>query len=77
MPAGSRYNLGMNNPDHALGVRELNHVALHVPFGGAWYALGSQELHLIVADPTRQGERQAFHFALQVEDAYAASDALR
>ncbi len=91
----------MNNPDHALGVRELNHVALHVcdldasarfygdvlglpslprpdfGFGGAWFALGTQELHLIVADPTRQGERQAFHFALQVEDAYAASDALR
>ena len=46
-------------------------------FGGAWFALGSQELHLITADSTLQSEGLPFHFALQVEDAYAAADLLR
>ena len=46
------------------------------PFEGAWFALGSQELHLIKADPMRQASGNAFHFALQVEDAQAASAAL-
>jgi lactoylglutathione lyase len=44
-------------------------------FDGAWFALGTQELHLI-ADPTHQADRKAFHFALRVKDAHAASAAL-
>lgn len=46
-------------------------------FGGAWFALGSQELHLITGEPADQAARQAFHFALRVDDAYAAADVLR
>jgi catechol 2,3-dioxygenase-like lactoylglutathione lyase family enzyme len=38
-------------------------------FGGAWYALGSQELHLIeAAKTTADPERHKFHFALRVDD---------
>lgn len=44
-------------------------------FPGAWFALGSQELHLI-ADPSRWNGLPSFHFALQVEDANAAGGAL-
>ena len=44
-------------------------------FDGAWFALGSQELHLIVDDRARTGE--AGHYALHVRDATAASVALR
>lgn len=46
-------------------------------FGGAWFALGGQELHLITADSMRPAEREYFHFALRVDDAYAAGSALR
>jgi len=46
-------------------------------FGGAWFAFGSQELHLITADATDQSGGQSFHYALRVEDAYAASVLLR
>ncbi len=91
----------MNNTDHSLTIRELNHVALEVRdldasirfysdvlglpslprpdfgFGGAWFALGSQELHLIVADSTSQSDKRSFHYALRVDDAYAAGAALR
>jgi catechol 2,3-dioxygenase-like lactoylglutathione lyase family enzyme len=41
-------------------------------FDGAWYALGAQELHLII-DTEHQGEpRHSVHFALEVADAYSA-----
>ncbi len=46
-------------------------------FGGAWFAFGKQELHLITADSRDQGGGQSFHYALRVEDAYAASVLLR
>lgn len=42
-----------------------------------WFALGRQELHLIAAASTDKGDTQCHHFALRVDDAYAASDALR
>ena len=45
-------------------------------FGGAWFALGGQELHLIV-DLDLQDNECAFHFALCVEDAYEAGRILR
>lgn len=44
-------------------------------FPGAWFALGTQELHLIVDDAPRTGSPG--HFALRVDDAHAASIALR
>ena len=46
-------------------------------FGGAWFAFGSQELHLITADPTDAIHGQSFHYALRVHDAYAASVTLQ
>ena len=45
-------------------------------FGGAWFALGGQELHLIT-EATRSGTPDRFHYALRVGDAYAAAEALR
>lgn len=41
-------------------------------FDGAWYALGSQELHLIIDTEHRDDPRHSVHFALLVEDAFAA-----
>lgn len=46
-------------------------------FGGAWFALGSQELHLITADAMDEKNNQCFHFALHIDDAYAAAGTLR
>ncbi len=46
-------------------------------FEGAWLALGSRQIHLIVADPARLSTGHAFHLALQVQDAQAAHAALR
>ena len=42
------------------------------PFGGAWYALGTQELHLIVDETVPPGARHHGHLALRVENADAA-----
>ena len=41
-------------------------------FGGAWFAFGAQELHLIEDTSHREGDRYPVHFALKVDDAYAA-----
>jgi len=41
-------------------------------FGGAWFAFGAQELHLIEDTSLRAAERLPVHFALRVDDAYAA-----
>lgn len=41
-------------------------------FPGAWYALGSQELHLVEDKSLQPGERYHHHFALLVTDTYAA-----
>jgi catechol 2,3-dioxygenase-like lactoylglutathione lyase family enzyme len=46
-------------------------------FGGAWFALGTQELHLISANAADELNPKFYHFALQVDDAYAAGIALR
>jgi lactoylglutathione lyase len=42
------------------------------PFPGAWYALGSQELHLIADDSLTPDSRRHHHFALLVDDIDAA-----
>lgn len=42
------------------------------PFPGAWYALGSQELHLIADDTLTPNARRHHHFALLVDDIHAA-----
>ena len=53
-----------------LGLEQIPRPAFYFP--GAWYALGSQELHLI-ADPDLHPEsRRHHHFALLVDDAFAA-----
>lgn len=41
-------------------------------FPGAWYALGSQELHLIEEKTLPESERLHHHFALLVDDTYEA-----
>jgi catechol 2,3-dioxygenase-like lactoylglutathione lyase family enzyme len=41
-------------------------------FPGAWFALGAQELHLIVEETMPPDERHHGHFALRVPDALAA-----
>ena len=46
-------------------------------FGGAWFALGTQELHLIEDTQDRDEGQNPFHFALLVEDAAACARALR
>lgn len=43
-------------------------------FPGAWFALGKQELHLIV--DTQNRDRNSVHFALRVDDAAAAREIL-
>lgn len=45
-------------------------------FDGAWFALGSQELHLIIDTEHRDDPRHSVHFALSVADAYAAYEEL-
>jgi len=45
-------------------------------FDGAWYSLGSQELHLIVETNNPDRDRSSFHFALRVDDARAARSTL-
>lgn len=55
---------------NTLGLRRIPRPAFDFP--GAWFALGTQELHLI-GDPTLPaGARGHHHFALLVEDAAAA-----
>jgi len=45
-------------------------------FPGAWFALGAQELHLIVSPERDPAPRIDCHFALRVADAHAAHAAL-
>lgn len=40
-------------------------------FPGAWFALGSQELHLIYDDTLVPANRKHHHFALLVDDVFA------
>ena len=53
-----------------LGLPPLPRPAFNFP--GAWFALGNQELHLIADDDLAPSRRRHHHFALLVEDAYAA-----
>ena len=41
-------------------------------FEGAWFALGNQELHLILNSSLEAGDRGHHHFALRVDDAFEA-----
>lgn len=41
-------------------------------FPGAWFAFGTQELHLIEDKTLKPDSRGHHHFALQVEDTFAA-----
>jgi catechol 2,3-dioxygenase-like lactoylglutathione lyase family enzyme len=45
-------------------------------FPGAWYALGNQELHLISDETLEPNSRRHHHFALLVDDVYAAKEEL-
>lgn len=46
-------------------------------FAGAWFALGTQELHLIEDTQNQDKERHSLHIAFLVEDAAACAEALR
>jgi catechol 2,3-dioxygenase-like lactoylglutathione lyase family enzyme len=45
-------------------------------FPGAWFAFGSQELHLIGDSDLQPDRRHHHHFALLVDDAFAAREEL-
>ena len=53
-----------------IGLPQLPRPAFDFP--GAWYALGSQELHLIADPHMDPAVRRHHHFALLVDDTYAA-----
>jgi lactoylglutathione lyase len=46
-------------------------------FQGAWFALGQQELHLIVDAIHNNDERHSMHFAMLIDDIYAADAKLK
>lgn len=46
-------------------------------FAGAWFALGSQQLHLNVDTQNRDKERHSLHVAFLVQDAADAAQALQ
>ena len=46
-------------------------------FAGAWFALGSQELHLIEDTQNQDKERHSLHIAFLVDDAAACAATLR
>jgi catechol 2,3-dioxygenase-like lactoylglutathione lyase family enzyme len=52
-----------------LGIPRLERAGFN--FRGAWFALGSQELHLIEGSPNQPVNPHSFHFALRVDDALA------
>jgi len=56
--------------EQTLGLRRIPRPAFDFP--GAWYALGSQELHLIADPGLATADRRHHHFALRVDDAFAA-----
>ncbi len=41
-------------------------------FEGAWFALGQQELHLILNESLPDADRGHYHFALRVDDPFSA-----
>ena len=46
-------------------------------FAGAWFALGSQQLHLNLDTQNRDRERHSLHIAFLVQDAAAAAKVLQ
>jgi len=46
-------------------------------FAGAWFALGSQQLHLIEDTQNQDNERHSLHIAFLVQDAAAAAQTLK
>lgn len=60
--------------EHILELPRLPRPAFDFP--GAWYALGNQELHLIYDPDLNPAERRHHHFALRVDDAFAAREEL-
>jgi catechol 2,3-dioxygenase-like lactoylglutathione lyase family enzyme len=59
---------------NVLGLAPLPRPAFNFP--GAWFALGKQELHLIADETLEPGSRRHHHFALLVDDAFAAKEEL-
>lgn len=57
-----------------LGLTQIPRPAFDFP--GAWFALGSQELHLIADPNIDPASRRHHHFALLVDDTYAAKEEL-
>ena len=53
-----------------LGLTKIPRPAFDFP--GAWFSLGRQELHLIADPELDAARRRHHHFALLVDDAYAA-----
>jgi len=53
-----------------LGLSEITRPAFD--FDGAWFALGKQELHLIVGESLPDIGHSNHHFALRVDDPFAA-----
>ena len=45
-------------------------------FGGAWFAFGSQELHLVEDLTLVESRRAHHHFALRIDDTYKAREYL-
>jgi len=57
-----------------LGLPQIPRPAFSFP--GAWFALGRQELHLIHDPAVAAASRAHHHFALLVDDTYAAREEL-
>ena len=53
-----------------LGLPEIPRPAFD--FDGAWFALGKQELHLILNESLPEADHGNHHFALRVDDPFAA-----
>lgn len=53
-----------------IGLQQIPRPSFQFP--GAWFALGSQELHLIEDKDLVEAGRRHHHFALLVDDAHAA-----
>ena len=60
--------------EHILELPRLPRPAFDFP--GAWFAFGTQELHLIGDPNTPAGERKHHHFALRIDDTYKAREVL-
>ena len=66
----SNLEASMEFYSNVIGLPLLPRPAFNFP--GAWYALGSQELHLIYDENLDPTSRKHHHFALLVDDAFEA-----